>query len=41
MAAERAKIVADCATKEAAIMAATTVQQLMDVVAPVTIGVLE
>jgi hypothetical protein len=41
VAAERAKIVADCATKEAAIMAATTVQQLMDVVAPVNIGMPE
>jgi hypothetical protein len=41
VASERAKIVADCATKEAAIMAATTVQQLMDVVAPVTIGMPE
>ena len=41
VASERAKIVADCATKEAAIMAATTVQQLMDVVAPVNIGMPE
>jgi hypothetical protein len=41
VAAARAKIVADCATKEAAILAATTVQQLMDVVAPVNIGMPE
>lgn len=41
VAAARAKIIADCTAKEAAIMAATTVQQLMDVVAPVNIGMLE
>lgn len=35
VAAERAKIVADCATKEAAIMAAATVEALIAVVAPV------
>jgi hypothetical protein len=39
--AERAKIIADCDAKEAAIMAATTVQQLMDVVVPVNIGMPE
>ena len=41
VAAARAKIIADCATKEAAILAATTVQQLMDVVAPVIVGMPE
>ncbi len=35
VAAERAKIVSDCATKEAAIAAATTIDELMAVVAPV------
>ncbi len=35
VAAERAQIVADCAAKEAAIQAATTVQELKAVVAPV------
>ena len=35
-AAERAKIIADCAAKEAAIQAATTVDELMAVVAPVS-----
>lgn len=35
IAAERAKIVADCDAKEAAIKACTTVEQLMAVVAPV------
>jgi len=33
--AERAKIIADCATKETAILAATTVDELIAVVAPV------
>ena len=35
VAAERAKIVADCTAKEAAIQAATTIEELMAVVAPV------
>ena len=35
IAAERAKIVADCDAKEAAIAAATTIEELMAVVAPV------
>jgi hypothetical protein len=35
VAAERAKIISDCATKEAAIAAATTIDELMAVVAPV------
>ena len=37
VAAERAKIVADCDAKEAAIKACTTVEELMAVVAPVNI----
>lgn len=36
IAAERAQIVADCDAKEAAIVAATTIEELMAVVAPVT-----
>ena len=36
--AERAKIVSDCNAKEAAISAATTVEALMAVVAPVQVG---
>lgn len=35
VAAERAKIIADCTAKEAAITAATTIEELMAVVAPV------
>ena len=35
VASERAKIIADCAAKEAAITAATTVEELMAIVAPV------
>jgi hypothetical protein len=35
IATERAQIVADCDAKEAAIAAATTIEELMDVVAPV------
>jgi hypothetical protein len=38
VAAERAKIVADCNAKETAILAATTVQQLMDIVASVNVN---
>lgn len=38
VAAERAKIIADCTAKEAAINAATTVDELMAVVAPVNMG---
>ena len=38
VAAERAQIIADCAAKEAAISAATTVEALMAVVAPPNIG---
>lgn len=34
VAAERAKIVSDCSAKEAAIMAATTIEELIAVVAP-------
>ena len=34
VAAERAKIIADCAAKEVAIMATTTLDELIDVVAP-------
>ena len=34
--AERAKIIADCTAKEAAILAATTVEGLIAVVAPVS-----
>jgi hypothetical protein len=34
VAAERAEIIADCAAKEAAIMATTTLDELIDVVAP-------
>ena len=37
-AAERAKIIADCAAKEAVIVAASTVEELMAVVAPVNTG---
>jgi len=40
IATERAQIVSDCNAKEAAIAACTTVEQLMAVVAPVTIGTL-
>jgi hypothetical protein len=36
--AERAKIIADCTAKEAAITAATTMEALIAVVAPVTTG---
>ena len=36
--AERAKIIADCTAKEAAITAASTIEALINVVAPVTIG---
>lgn len=39
VAAERAKIIADCTAKEAAITAATTIEELMAVVAPVQQGV--
>ena len=35
---ERAKIIADCTAKEAAITAATTIEAFVNVVAPVTIG---
>ena len=35
---ERAKIIADCTAKEAAITAATTMEAFINVVAPVTIG---
>ena len=34
--AERAKIIADCTAKEAAITAATTMEEFMEVVAPIT-----
>ena len=37
--AERAKIIADCTAKEAAITAATTMEEFLDVVAPVQTGV--
>lgn len=37
---ERAKIVADCDAKEAAIAACTTIEELMSVVAPVNIQIL-
>ena len=36
--AERAKIIADCTAKEAAITAATTMEEFINVVAPVTTG---
>ena len=39
--AERAQIIADCTAKEAAIIAATTMDQLIAVVAPVQTGVFE
>ena len=35
---ERAKIIADCTAKEAAIIAATTMEAFINVVAPITIG---
>jgi 3-polyprenyl-4-hydroxybenzoate decarboxylase len=35
---ERAKIIADCTAKEAAIIAATTMEEFLAVVAPVYIG---
>jgi hypothetical protein len=38
VATERAKIIADCTAKEAAIIAATTMEEFMAVVAPVYIG---
>jgi hypothetical protein len=38
VATERAKIIADCTAKEAAITAATTMEEFMAVVAPVYIG---
>lgn len=38
IAAERAKIIADCDAKETAILACTTVEELMAVVAPVNMG---
>ena len=38
VAAERAKIIADCTAKEAAITAATTVEELMAIVAPVNMA---
>lgn len=38
VAAERAKIVSDCSAKEAAIMAATTIEELIAVVAPPNIS---
>jgi len=38
MVAERAKIIADCTAKEAAITAATTMEEFLAVVAPVNIG---
>ena len=38
VATERAKIIADCTAKEAAITAATTIDELIAVVAPINIG---
>jgi hypothetical protein len=40
IAADRAKIIADCTAKEAAILACTTVEELIAVVAPVQTGLI-